>query len=102
MHLGKQGESMANPQHKDSPINIRALASQRALIDRAAALRHMSRSDFMLQTACREAEEVLLDQRLFIADDVTYKAFLHLLESPLEANSLALRRLLGSKSPWEN
>lgn len=91
---------MANPQHKDSPINIRALASQRMLIDRAAALRHMSRSDFMLQTACREAEEVLLDQRLFVVDDATYKAFLHLLESPLETN-LAIQRLLSSKSPWE-
>ena len=91
---------MVNLYHKDSSINIRVLASQRALIDRAAALKHMSRSDFMLQTACREAEEVLLDRRLFLVDNTAYQTFLHLLESPVEAN-LALKALLDSKSPWE-
>ena len=44
-------------------INLRASRKQKALIDRAADALGRSRSDFMLDTACREAEAVLLDRR---------------------------------------
>jgi uncharacterized protein (DUF1778 family) len=43
-------------------INIRAQARQRDLIDRAAARQGRTRSDFMLDASCREAEDVLLSQ----------------------------------------
>ena len=42
-------------------INLRASRRQKLLIDRAAEALGRSRSDFMLSTACREAESVLLD-----------------------------------------
>jgi uncharacterized protein (DUF1778 family) len=51
---------------RNAPINIRARQTQRELIDRAAAAQHKSRSDFILEAACKEAENVLLDQRLFL------------------------------------
>ena len=57
---------MQTAANRDSPINLRALPTQRALIDRAATLLGKSRSDFMLEVACREATDVLLDQRLFL------------------------------------
>lgn len=57
------------PESKEAPINIRAKASQRDLIDMAANLVAKSRTDFMLDAACREAQDILLDQRLFIVDD---------------------------------
>tara|TARA_B100000508_G_C11462680_1_gene279998 strand:- start:2337 stop:2615 length:279 start_codon:yes stop_codon:yes gene_type:complete len=91
---------MSHPQHRVSPINIRALPVQKALIDKAAALANKSRSEFMLETACREAENLLLDQRLFLASEADYAKFSALLESPIEKN-LALKLLLDSKSPWE-
>ena len=91
---------MAQPQHRVTPINIRALPTQKSLIDKAALLANKSRSEFMLETACREAENLLLDRRLFLADDEAYAAFTTLLESPVEEN-LALKLLLDSKSPWE-
>jgi uncharacterized protein (DUF1778 family) len=81
-------------------INLRADAKQCALIDRAAAALGKNRSKFMLETACREAGSVLLDQRLFVLDDKAYKSFVAELDRPPAANA-RLRRLLHSKAPWE-
>jgi uncharacterized protein (DUF1778 family) len=91
---------MAETQHRAAPINIRALPTQRNLIDKAAAMLNKNRSDFMLEAACREAENVLLDQRLFLVDDNAYQAFETLMDAPVKDNS-ALRRLLNDKAPWE-
>ncbi|MDX2346550.1 MAG: DUF1778 domain-containing protein [Legionella sp.] len=91
---------MAQAHRKDSAINLRALPAQKKLIDMAASLSHKSRSDFMLEVACREAENVLLDQRLFLMEDEAYQAFITLLEQPVDEN-LALKSLLKSSSPWE-
>ncbi|MFT8209528.1 MAG: DUF1778 domain-containing protein [Symbiopectobacterium sp.] len=41
---------------KGTSINIRAKASQRELIDVAAKLLSKSRTDFIHEAACREAE----------------------------------------------
>jgi uncharacterized protein (DUF1778 family) len=57
------------PDVREAPINIRAKTSQRDLIDMAANLVSKSRTDFMLEVACREAQDILLDQRLFLLDD---------------------------------
>ena len=81
-------------------IQLRADARQCALIDRAAAVRGTNRSKFMLETACREAEGVLLDQRLFQLDDNAYKSFVAELDRP-PAENARLRSLLHTKAPWE-
>lgn len=85
---------------KETPINIRAKASQRELIDIAAKLLSKSRTDFILEAACREAEEVLLDQRLFLVDEAQFDAFMNALEKPVATNE-RLHALLDRKSPWE-
>lgn len=64
-------------------INIRAKAKQRDLIDQAANRLGRSRSDFMLEAACREAEDVLLDQAFFTVDEGTFAKFQALLDRPL-------------------
>jgi uncharacterized protein (DUF1778 family) len=81
-------------------INIRAKARQRDLIDQAAERQGRSRSEFMLDAACREAEDVLLDQTFFSVDAGTFAAFQALLDTPLPASD-KLRRLLKTKAPWE-
>ena len=91
---------MAQPLTRKAPINLRALESQRSLIDRAATLLGKNRSDFMLETACREAENVLLDQRLFMFNEVDFDAFMTTLDTPVKDN-LALRNLMARKAPWE-
>ena len=89
---------MANIETRKAPINIRALATQRSLIDKAAAALNKSRSDFMLEASCREAENVLLDQRLFFLQDEEFDAFEAALKAPV---SEAMKKLLTTKTPWE-
>ena len=91
---------MALPKQKNNPINIRALESQKQLIDKASQITRKNRSEFILESACREAENVLLDQRLFFVDAPAYDKFMDLLESRVEEN-LGLKMLLQEKSPWQ-
>ncbi len=81
-------------------INLRVTRNQKALIDRAANALGRNRSDFMLETACREAETVLLDRRYFFLPPDDFKRFLAVLDKPPAANP-RLRRLLRTKAPWE-
>ncbi len=91
---------MTKAQNREAPINIRARLAQRNLIDKAAAILNKNRSDFMLEAACSEAENVLLDRRLFLVNSEAYQTFETLLNAPVNDNP-ALRRLLNSKTPWE-
>ncbi len=91
---------MTETQNRAAPINIRARTTQRNLIDKAAAMLNKNRSDFMLEAACREAENVLLDQRLFLVDDKACQAFETLIDAPVNDNP-GLRKLLHDKAPWE-
>jgi uncharacterized protein (DUF1778 family) len=81
-------------------INIRADQAKRALIDRAAEKVGKNRSEFMLEAACRQATEVLLDQRLFMLDEKAYKRFTAALDAPPMENK-RLKRLMMSRAPWE-
>lgn len=84
----------------DLSINIRAQKRQRDLIDQAAERLGRSRSEFMLDAACRQAKDVLLDQRLFLVDAGACERVHRLLEKPLPA-TLKLRRLIETQPPWE-
>lgn len=81
-------------------INLRVSHSQKALIDRAANALGRNRSDFMLETACREAESVLLDRRYFNLPEDEFRRFTAMLDKP-PANNPRLARLLRSKAPWD-
>ena len=87
-------------QTRDVTINIRAKQSQRDLIDIAAQAQGKSRSDFMLEMACREALAVLLDRRFFALDDEKFNQFMALLDAPPAQNE-KLRTLLTTKAPWD-
>jgi uncharacterized protein (DUF1778 family) len=64
-------EGLAN-ETRDVTINIRAKKNQRDLIDRAAELQGKSRSKFMLESAQKTAQDVLLDQRFFGFDEAKF------------------------------
>ena len=80
-------------------ISIRAKAGQRDLIDQAADRLGRSRSDFMLEAACRQAEDVLLDQTYFALDAKGFTAFQDMLDKP-PAPTDRLRRTLKAEAPW--
>ncbi len=81
-------------------INIRARARQRDLIDQAAERQGRSRSEFMLEASCREAEDVLLNQTFFTVTAGTFAKLQEMLDHPLPPTD-KLRRLLKTKAPWE-
>jgi len=81
-------------------INLRASQRQKALIDKAAAALGRNRSDFMLESACKEAESVLLDERYFTLPAQDFKRFTAMLDKAPASNE-KLRRLLRTKAPWE-
>src|SRR5579863_1105925 len=81
-------------------INLRASQRQKLLIDRAADALGRTRSDFMLDTACREAESVLLDRRYFTLSEVEFRTFVAMLDRPPGDNP-RLRRLLQTRPPWD-
>jgi len=91
---------MAHSETKISPINLRVKPQQRLLIDRAAKVLGKNRSDFMIDIVCREAENVLLDQRLFGLDKKAFDAFNVALDAPVK-ESPALRKLLNRKPQWQ-
>lgn len=85
---------------RDSAINLRALPSQRELIDRAAKALGKNRSDFMLEAACERAQAVLLDRVFFNLDAKAFKQFNDLLDAPVKPNA-GLKRLFSVKPPWK-
>ena len=86
--------------HDPVTISIRAKAGQRELIDQAADRLGRSRSDFMLEVACRQAEDVLLDQTYFALDAKGFAAFQKMLDNP-PAPTDRLRRTLRAQAPWD-
>lgn len=84
---------------KDDVIQIRASAETKAILTRAAALRGQKLSEFMLDSARRQAEDALLDQRNFFLEPEAYDAFLALLDAPAKPDS-RLIELMSRKAPW--
>ena len=81
-------------------INLRIEANTRQLIDDAAAILGKTRTEFMVESARRQAIDVLVDQRLFVLDPARYAAFVHALDNP-PAPGPKLRSLLRRVSAWQ-
>ena len=89
------------PDGRGETISLRATRTQKALIDHAASALGRSRSDFILDTVCREAVSVLLDRRYFVFSGEAFRKFTTMLDEPPKDNPKLLR-LLRTKAPWEH
>jgi uncharacterized protein (DUF1778 family) len=85
---------------REIAITIRTTKWERSLIDQAAEKLGMTRTEFLLESACNEAQQVLLDTNYFGLSAETFKKFSDLLDAPPQ-NIEGLRRLLKTKAPWE-
>jgi uncharacterized protein (DUF1778 family) len=81
-------------------INLRIETRTRQLIDDAAAILGKTRTEFMIESARREAIDVLLDQRLFMLDSERYDAFMNALDNPPPPGP-KLRSLLRRVPAWQ-
>ena len=84
---------------RDNQINVRATDEERAVIDYAAGLVNKTRTDFIIENAVLEAQNIILDQRVFVLDEENYKSFLDLLEGPT-LNSAGRERLMDVDPEW--
>lgn len=96
----QRGRRVARAARKDEVIQIRASAETKGVLNQAAALRGQKLSEFMLESARRQAEETILDQRAFFLSDSAHRKFLALLDRPAKPASGA-RALLRRKPAWE-
>jgi uncharacterized protein (DUF1778 family) len=80
-------------------INLRIETGTRRLIDDAAAILGKTRTVFMIESARRQAVDVLLDRRLFVLDPERYDAFLRALDNP-PAPGPKLKSLLRRTPAW--
>jgi len=75
-------------------INLRATDRQEKLIRTGAETTGASLTDFILESACLQAEHVLADKRDFVASDKQWREFLNALDRPARIKS-ELARLLA-------
>lgn len=85
---------------RNKQINVRASEEERAVIDYAASLVNKNRTDFIIEKAVHEAQNIILDQSVFVLDDARYQAFIEQLEAPVQ-NIEGRQRLMDVKPEWE-
>ncbi|HEY9828799.1 MAG TPA: DUF1778 domain-containing protein [Stenomitos sp.] len=86
--------------NRSSTVNLRIEPEMRDIIDAAAKLRGKSRTAFVLDAAHQEAQDTLLDQRLFRLNEQQWDAFTQALDAPPSVNG-ALAEVLATPAPWE-
>jgi uncharacterized protein (DUF1778 family) len=91
---------LRSPAPVKGSINLRVEPGTRQLIDNAAEVLGKTRTEFMVESARRQAIDVLLDQRLFVLDAERYDAFIDALDNP-PAPGPKLRALLRRIPAWQ-
>jgi uncharacterized protein (DUF1778 family) len=91
--------ALAEPAETKGSINLRIEAETRRLIDEAAAALGKTRTEFMVESARRQAVDVLLDRRLYRLEPERFETFVDALENP-PAPGPKLRALLKRTPAW--
>jgi len=85
---------------KDHPLSMRMREEDISLIDRAAAIRGRSRTEFVRDAAVQAAEEVVLDTHLIRLTPEGFSHFLEIISRPA-APVPAIVDLMKRRAPWE-
>lgn len=89
-----------NPAREIVAINMRVDSAKRNLIDMAAAMLGSDRTSFILEAACKQAEEVILDKRMFLLDNSAFDAFSRALDGNPIGDNECLAKLLARPKRW--
>jgi uncharacterized protein (DUF1778 family) len=83
-------------------INLRASSPQETLIRAGAKVRGVNMTDFILESACTRAEQIIADQTTFTLTPRQWKAFTEALDRPPMAKPKPrLQKLLSEKTVLE-
>ena len=87
---------------RDDPvqINMRVDIRKRSLIDAAVELLGTDRTSFILDAACRRAEDVITDGQLFLLSSDAFDRFEQALEQNALKDNKCLQKLLSKPSLW--
>ena len=81
-------------------VNFRMTDERLALIDRAATIRGVTRTEFVLRSSEAAAIETLNERPVIALDDAAYDAFVAALDAPVEPNQ-RLKERFARKPLWE-
>ncbi len=84
-------------ENRETRFSIRATASQKRLIERAAARANKTISEFVLENSVEAAEALELDNAHFVLSPEKYRKFVAALDEPPRPNA-ALRKLFSEPS----
>ena len=85
---------------KDERIDLRLSRSAKVMLQRAAAVRHKTVTEFVLDSGLTSAAETLADRQMFLLDDDQWQAFVSALDGP-EKSKPGWAKILGDKSVFE-
>ncbi|HET6880368.1 MAG TPA: DUF1778 domain-containing protein [Pirellulales bacterium] len=83
---------------RETRISVRIKPAQKALIARAARLRHTTLTDFVLENALQAASQLLAEEKRFEMTPEQFRRFCRALDAPPAKNLKAMRRLLNEPS----
>ena len=81
-------------------VNFRMTDESLALIDRAAAIRGVTRTEFVLRSSEAAAIETLNERPVIALDDEAYDAFVAALDAPIHPNDRVKERF-ARRPLWE-
>lgn len=82
-------------------LGLLVTPQQLVVLRRAAQVSRKSMTDFILDSACRAAEQTLLDHGLFVVTGNQSQVLLDLFDRP-EQDSAGLNDLFSRRAPWSN
>ena len=85
---------------KTERLNLRIHRQQKEVLTQAAQMQQMTVSEFILQTACEAAHEVLAEQAHFALSDEQWETFCQALDRPPKPLP-ALKQLLLAKGVFD-
>ena len=81
-------------------VNFRMKEEHLTLIDRAAAIRGITRAEFVLRSSEVAAIETLIERPVIALDGKTFDAFIAALDTPVESN-VRLKERFTRQPLWE-
>ena len=81
-------------------VNIRASSERLAVIDRAATIRGVSRTEFLFRSSGAAAIEVLNERPVIALDDEAWDDFVAALDAPVEIDP-AVKARYARRRQWD-